>query len=302
MTEGWKRGLVVLVLAAAMLGLGGCVTPAEQLRSPAILRAALEWNEEGGRLFGEGDLAGAEEAYAEALRLHQSIDQPEGILRNLANLAVVNWRLGQERQAWDMLEAARRYEAMLVAGGGAEMGERGTREVLVEVEILRARILRREGDREGAWLSVVRAGELAAGGRRELVGEVVLLRSALLLDEGRAGEAAWEGGRAVAMLRRGRGGGRELEALADALRAYGRAQLAAGDGQGARRAFGEALGHDRAAARPGQVVESLLGLAESAWLVGDEEGAWASAERALASAEAGGDEARAARARRLLER
>jgi len=256
-----------------VLALAAC---ASDPATPSLLTQARQASDMAATAYQDGRHDDAMTGYAVALDIHRSIDNPEGIIRNLLNLAVVSKAANRPAAVAASLDAIDRYTANLAATQPADLEKSGVRSQLVEVaafHVERALDANQPG-RAAAALSRIDA--IPGGPPRESRGRAANLRARVA--EGNAdftAMAAYANEGIIASRR-----AKDRTELADAHRLAGRAALAIGDAALAERQFTEALELDRALARPNCVSADLDGLAAAAAMAGDADRARLFSQRA----------------------
>lgn len=254
----------------ALAALGGCVSKETAQPVPPASREAQDVTLHAQESFEAGDFATAQKLYLRAVQIHRSVDNAEGVARNLVNLAIVQERAGERAAAAESLAALERFitlrrQALPGARESAELSE-----ILTEAKLLRSRLL-------------------VSGGR--------LTEAEAALGEAASGMEPHRAANARARLRLAQG--RPEEALAEATRGWtsaGRAKDDAARAEAARQAarateklsrFEEALmWHERAldierlVGSPAQVAASWEGVARSARALGRNDQARAATQRA----------------------
>jgi tetratricopeptide (TPR) repeat protein len=275
---------VWLLLGCAILALvAGCSSaPPSKSSVAARQAAALEANRKGEAYVRHGELDSAARSYAEAMRLSQSLEDPDGIAANAINLSIVRQRQGRFADA--------RASLALISG------ERFAAPRLAEVA-LRHALLDMDEHRfasAGQWVEKA-SGHCAA--RCAAAGAIHNVRAQLALQSGQT-EAAIAAARAAHDASRSAGDRAEQ---ANALRLLGISALRSGDAAAARAHLEQALAHDREIGAPRKIALDLLALGRAAALGGEHDTARAYYARALAVSEADRDGASAAEARALLD-
>ncbi len=251
-------------------GCGGAAPP----RPSETQEAALAWNERGRAAYARGDYTQALANYKEALAINRSVEDVEGIARELVNLATVHRRLGER----DKANAA--LDEILAPGGipftGAQRAESTYQLALYAAE---------DGDGARARTLGEQAAALCAGCAAE--GAIRNFLAGLRLDAGDASGAREHARRALDLNRRLSDKTEEANSqrlLADtALRLKDFAAAATG--------YQEALALDKVLGQPHKIAADLLGLGEAALAQGRQREAADYFQRARAVAEVAGLEA-----------
>jgi tetratricopeptide (TPR) repeat protein len=273
---------VLLLLAAALVA--GCSSAPPINNTAARQEAAIEANRRGEAYVRHGELENAARSYREALRLSQSLEDPDGIAANAINLSIVRQRQGRFDEARASLGAILEQPNLRFAP--SRLAEASLRHALLDLD------QRRLASAE-QWLS--RSAQYC-GERCALSAAIHNTGAQLALQAGRVGEAA---AAARSAHDSARADGDRAE-LANALRLLGIVALQSGDAGQARARLEEALALDRELGAPRKIALDLLALGRTAALTGDAEAARAYYARALAVAEADRDSIGAAEARAML--
>jgi len=244
---------------------------------PALLSEARRSSAAAATAYHEGRHDDALAAYAAALEVHRSIDNPEGIIRNLLNLAVVGDAAHMPATTRESLNAMDRYITNLSATTPADLEKPGVRTLLVEVGAFRVQRALDAKQTARAAAELRRIDHLPGSLPKDSRGEVANLRARVAEQQGDFASMAHHARIGVSANRRGKNN----IGLADAHRLAGRAALGLGESAIATRHFQQALELDRALARPNCVAADLQGLAEAATLAGDPDAAALLNERSL---------------------
>lgn len=270
-------------LLAALL-VGGCSAP-PKAGNAARQEAALEANRKGENYVRHGELENAARSYREALRLSQSLEDPEGIAANAINLSIVRQRQGRFADARASLGAV--FERKDLEFSPLRMAEVSLRHAVLDLD-------ERRFASAQEWLA--RAHQYCAE-RCALSSAIHNVRAQLALQAGRIDEAA-AAARSAHDASRAAGDRAEL---ANALRLLGISSLNRGDSAAARVHLEQALALDREIGAPRKIALDLLSLGRAAALGGDADAARAYYARALAVSEADRDSIGAAEARAMLQ-
>jgi tetratricopeptide (TPR) repeat protein len=262
----------------------GCSSAPQKNNTAARHEAALEANRRGEAYVRHGELENAARSYREALRLSQSLEDPDGIAANAINLSIVRQRQGRFAEARSSLGAILEQPNLRFAP--SRLDEASLRHALLDLDE------RRFASAE-KWLS--RSSQYC-GERCPLSAAIQNTRAQLALQAGRVDEAA-AAARSAHDAARAAGDRAEL---ANALRLLGIAALQSRDAAKARAQLEEALALDRELGAPRKIALDLLALGRAAALAGEGEAARAYYARALAVAEADRDSVGAAEARAML--
>lgn len=273
---------LLLLIAAGCAQNGSPTTP---VTSAARQAAAIEANRKGEAYVRHGELENAARSYAEALRLSQSLEDPEGIAANAVNLSIVRQRQGRFSDARAALAAV--MESRNLRFAPLRQAEAALRQALLDLD---------EHKFGGAEEWVAKAAGHCAE-RCPLAGAIHNVRAQLSLQGGRLDAAAASARAALAASR----SANDRAETANAMRILGVTALRTGDAAAARTQLEQALTLDREIGAPRKIAFDLVALGRAAALGGDREGARAFYARALAVSEADRDSVGSAEARALLE-
>ena len=270
-----------LLLVALLLG---CSQP-PKATTAARQEAALEANRKGEAYVRHGELESAARSYREALRLSQSLEDPEGIAANAINLSIVRQRQGRFADARASLAAV--LETSNLKFSQLRLAEVTLRHALLDLDQNRF-----SGANEWVNQAAKHCGE-----RCPLSGAIHNVRAQLALQAGRVEDAA-AAARSAQDASRAAGDRGEL---ANALRLLGISSLQRGDAAAARAHLEQALVIDREIGAPRKIALDLLALGRAAALGGERDAARAYYARAMAVSEADRDHAGVAEARAMLD-
>ncbi len=228
----WQGALVLAVVILA--GCGSTPKPAE----PPRLKAALEAESAGARHYARGDYATAARLFAEAARVHASIDDISGALRNRRHLARSELALGHA-------------EAALLALAPAEPG--AGEPPALETLLIEAQAQLALDRRDAAQLSLAAAAGRCAGACPQIA-SLHLLQAQAALAAKRAPEALSHAEAALQWLR----DRDEANETGNAWRLIAAAQLAGGAAGDALAAAHKALEIDRHLALPEKIARDWL--------------------------------------------
>jgi len=276
-----KLGVLFCVIA---LGLAGCAQPAKNTTA-ARQEAAIEANRKGEAYVRHGELENAARSYREALRLSQTLEDPEGIAANAINLSIVRQRQGRFSDARASLDAV--LEQPNLRFSQVRLAEVALRHALLDLDQNRF-----SGSNEWAGKAAKHCGE-----RCPLSAAIYNVRAQLALQAGRVDDAT-AAARSAHDASRAAG---DRSELANALRLLGISSLHRGDAAAARTHLEQALALDREIGAPRKIALDLLALGRVAALGGERDAARAYYARAMAVSEADRDNAGVAEARALLE-
>ncbi|MBI5792815.1 MAG: hypothetical protein HZA63_15200 [Rhodocyclales bacterium] len=240
------------VLLALLLGACGS-TPKPV--DPPRLRAALEAENDGAKRYERGDYTVAARRFAEAAKLHASIDDAIGVARNRMHLARSELVLGRDDAALKLLDATD-------PGGDAGFA--------LDVWMLKAQAQLGLGRGDAARNSLAAAATLCTGDCPRAA-SLHLLQARHALADKRAAEALAHAEAALKLLQ----GKDEAAEAGNAWRLVAAARQASGDPAGALAAASSALDIDRRLALPEKIARDWL-------LIGDIQRGQAPAEAAMA--------------------
>jgi tetratricopeptide (TPR) repeat protein len=276
----------LLLALGTLLALAGCgQTPKAPASTAARQAAALEANRKGEAYVRHGELDSAARSYGEALRLSQSLEDPEGIAANAVNLSIVRQRQGRSTDARAALSAV--MDQRNLRFSPLRQAEVALRHALLDLD-------ERKLNTAEDWVAKA-AGH--CGERCPLSGTIHNVRAQLALHAGRV-DAATASARAALDASRA---AEDRAETANAMRILGVAALRQGDAAAARAQLEQALALDREIGAPRKIAFDLLALGRAAALGGDREAARGYYARALSVSEADRDAVAAAEARALLE-
>ncbi len=261
------RIALAAMLALLVAGCGGAAAS----RPSETQEAALAWNERGRAAYVRGDHAQALANYREALALNRSVEDVEGIARELVNLATVHRRLGERDKANAALDE-------ILAPGGIPFTAAQRAEATYQLALYAAE----DGDAARARTLGEQAATLCAGCAAE--GAIRNFLAGLTLDTGDAAGAREHARRALDLNRRQ--GDKTEEANSQRLLAD--AALRLKDFAAAAAGYRDALELDKALGQPHKIAADLLGLGEAALAQGRNREAADYFQRARAVAEVAG--------------
>jgi len=254
-------------------------------QSPPPQSAAVEANRRAETSLRYGDLDNAARGYREALRISQSLEDPDGIAANAINLSIVYQRLGRNEEARAALAPVLDHAKLKFAP--ARLAQAALRLSLLDLDERRYRSALEWADRAESYCA--RSCALSAAIQNV---KAQLALEAEQLDAARnAARAALEASRSA--------GDRPEEA--NALRLLGIAAMRAGDADTALAQLNAALAIDRDLAMPRKIYLDLVGLGQASALRGERDAARTYFERALAVAEADRDTRASTEAKAFIE-
>ncbi|MBK1826492.1 hypothetical protein [Haloferula rosea] len=285
--------LPALVSAAFLFA--GCATTEQE---PTVLAEARSHSRDGNEAYREGRLDDSRKAYGRALEIHRSVDHPEGIIRDLINLAVVSEAHGSPADAADCLDAIDRYMLTLRSSGENSPSSRDLNELLLEAGWMRAYLHADAGNTAAARRALTSTLQNYGPAGRKQRGRFLNLEARLDLEDGNAASALTKARQGLKANQRSD----HRREVADSHRIIGRALIPMGDPSAAHQAFTSALELDRKQGRPDKVVDDLLGMARASQAAGNPAEARAAADRAIIAARSSGNPAAQAEATRFRQR
>jgi tetratricopeptide (TPR) repeat protein len=272
--------------APALALIAACGAPPPASAPPSADASVIAANRRADAYLRSGNLEGAARYYQEAIRLAQSVEDPEGIAANAINLSIVYQRLGRH-------DEARASLAPLLERGQLKFSPDQLAQAALRRSVLDLDDRRVASARE--WLE--RAATHCRQRDCSVSGAIQNVRGQLALESGRPDLAATS---AKAALSASRASGDRAEA-ANALRLLGVVAIHTGDAGAASGYLEEALALDRELAAPRKIYLDLIGLGRASALKGDRSAEHAFYERARAVSEADRDADGAAQARALID-
>jgi len=222
-------------LALMLVLLGGCASSSRPALEPRLRQQAQEVEAAGARRHAQGDYTAAARQFAEATRLHLSLDDGRAAARNRLQLAQTQLALGQAQPALD--QAAQVRDA----------------ELQVPTLLLQAQAHLALAQAAAAAAALDRLASLCPAGCEER-GRLLLLQARLAWAGGDAVQTAQRATAALPLLR-ARGEERET---ANALRLLAAAQLQTRDAAAALGSARAALAIDRQQALPEKIARDWL--------------------------------------------
>jgi len=277
-----RSGHAVVVLLAVWLTACGGGAPIKPL--PALVEEAYQWNQRAESAFHRGDLDTALESSQRALALYRSLEDSDGVARELANLSSIHLARGEKDQAIAVL-------APVLAEGGTPFQARHRAEAAYRIAVIEEM---RNPQRAGEWL------DRADGYCRTdcaVLGRMLNLRARLRLSEKQAGQAHVLARRALTFNEK-RG---DRQEVANSLRLLGDIALSTRQPGEARNQYRRALEIDKDEAVPRKIFADLMGLGRSHAAEGQHREASVHFRRARAVAQAVGDAEGIAEADRQLQ-
>lgn len=233
--------------------------------TPELIADARKASDIAATAYHEGRHDEAMAGYAAALDAHRSIDNPEGIIRNLLNLAVVGDAARRPATTTEALDAIDRYTANLAATHPADLEKPAVRVLLVEVATFRTLRALDANQPARAAAELARIDAIPGSLPKESRGTVANLRARVAEQHGNFTAMSDHANHGITANRRAK----DRAGLADSHRLAGRAAIATGDAATAAGQFQAALDLDRDLARPNCVAADLAGLAAAATLAGN---------------------------------
>lgn len=255
------------MLASFVVACGSAAPP----RPSETQEAALAWNERGRAAYARGDYAQALTNYREALALNRSVEDVDGIARELVNLATVHRRLGERDKANAALDE-------ILAPGGVPFTAAQRAEAMYQLALYAAE------DGDGARARTLGEQAAVSCARCAAAGSIGNFLASLKLGAGDVAGAREQARRALDLNRRQ--GDKAEEANSQRLLADVARRLK--DFAAAAAGYQEALALDKTLGQPHKIAADLLGLGEAAQGQGRNREAADYFQRARAVAEVAG--------------
>ena len=226
-----------------LLLLAGCAT-SSRAPSPAIDQA-LTLNQKAAAAFAKQNYPLALQLYQEAVRVHSTVENTEGIAINLLNVAATYRALGQHELAHRTLDAAFALRRLAAPTG-----------LLAEAAYQHALLYFDENQTVAATDWLVKATGCCPDNACAIAGKLQNLRSRMALARGETAHAIVLADQALSL---NRARNDELE-IANSLRLLGEARTHTGEFAAARARFNEALALDKTLGLSRKVAADLLGI------------------------------------------
>jgi tetratricopeptide (TPR) repeat protein len=272
-------------LALVFLSLAACGGGEPVKQAPALVAEAYQWNQRAESAFRRGDYQAALEASHRALDLYRSLEDSDGVARELANLSSIYHARGEHGEALAML-------APILSDGRIPFQSRHRVEAAYRAAVITAPGHPREA---GEWLD---RAERYCQSDCEAQGRILNLRARLWLDQQRPGEARALAQRALSLHEK-RG---DRQEMANSMRLLGDIALANTNPAEARAHYQRALETDKHEAVPHKIFADLMGIGRSFAAEGRRDEAATYFRRARDVAEAAGQSAGVAEADGQLAR
>lgn len=273
----------VLLLSSLVVSLVACGGGEPIKATPALVEEAYQWNQRAESAYRRGDLEVALDASRRALDLYRSLEDSDGVARELANLSSIHAARGETDQAVSVL-------APILADGGTPFQSRHRAEAAYRIAVIETS---RKQAGAGEWLA---RAERHCQPECDVLGRILNLRARLLLGGKQVVEAQALARRALSLHEK-RG---DRQELANSLRLLGDIALANTRPAEAREYFHRALVIDKDEAVPFKIFSDLIGIGRSFSAEGRRADALAHFRRARAVALAAGDTQGISEADRLL--
>lgn len=267
MTDARVRRRTLLVLLATLCICGCAATPQKPVSRPHAL--ALEHNRRGVQAEARGDRDRALSEFNEALRLQGAVDNAEGMVVALVNIARTQRLKGDLQSAGSSVE-----RALALLPEGSALGS--------ELFFEKAKVLHAAGEIAAATGWAVRA---EAGAKGAELGRRLNLVALLKLRQGEVKQAAEVLERALPL----NGGGAASAEEANSLRLLGEVALLQGEHDKAFESYRAALALDQELGLGKKIAADLAGLGGVAAARGDTAGAIGWYRRAVEVSKHGGD-------------
>lgn len=294
MTEIMRASYITFTIMIASM-LIGCVTVEQE---PTLVAEARSYSRDGHEAYREGKLESSKQAYGRALKIHHTIDDSMGIVRDLINLAVVSKASGNRSDAIECLDAIDRYVTNLRVSSSDTPQPKGLNILLLEAGWMRAYMDCDAGRPQQARQRLAATTANHGPPDRELEGRFLNLEARLDLEEGDPTRGYATATRALKANKRSR----NTCETADSYRIIGRALIKTGSPERALVSFEQALQIDREQGRPSKVIDDLLGMSLASHAAGNFEQARASADRARIAARAAGDTVAESKTHRMTKK
>lgn len=272
-----------LLLSWLIVSLAACAGGEPPKPTPALVEEAYQWNQRAESAFRRGDLDTALESSRRALALYLSLEDSDGVARELANLSSIHLARGETTEAVAVL-------GPVLEEGGLPFPPRLRAEAAYRIAVIEST---RNQTAARDWLE--RAGRECQP-ECDVLGRMLNLRARLLLAGKQSAEAQTLARRALALHER-RG---DRQEHANSLRLLGEIALVEARPVEARDYFRRALEIDKDEAVPRKIFADLIGMGRSFSAEGRATEAQAHFRRARAVAQAAGDTTGVAEADRLL--
>jgi len=235
-----NRWILSWAAITAALTLAGCVSSAPRLT--AQQEAAIEYNQRGEAAFRQGDFALARDEYQKSLAIHRSVENQEGVAREIMNLSLMSRRLGNSSDAYAALD-------QILSGSGLPFNDRQC----AEAAYRKASFYLDDADEAKARIWAGKALDLCRGCPAE--GRIYNLQARMALLA-RPAESMQLARRALAL---NRSIGNKLEE-ANSQRLIADAAFQAGDYTSAQAAYDAALQLDKETGAAEKIALDLMGL------------------------------------------
>ncbi|MEX2164013.1 MAG: tetratricopeptide repeat protein [Sulfuricaulis sp.] len=238
-----KRWILSWAVISAALALAGCVSSAPRLTPQQ--EAAIEYNQRGEAAFRQGEFALARDEYQKSLAIHRSVENQEGVARELMNLSLVYRRLGNPSDAHAALD-------QILSGPGLPFDDKQR----AEAAYRKASFYLDDADAANARIWASKALDLCRGCPAE--GRIYNLKARMSLPAN-LNESLQLARRALAL---NRSAGNKSEE-ANSQRLIADAAFQTGDYASAQAAYAAALQLDKETGAPEKIALDLMGLGRS---------------------------------------
>ena len=242
--NGMKRRHIQLFILTAVLALAAACASNPPVLSPQQ-ETAIQYNQRGRTAFEQGDYSEARAAYQQALAIHQSVENTDGIATELMNLSIVYRRLGDTAAAHGALDQIINPSGLSFSS--AQRAEAAYRKASFYLE---------DGNRNEAKTWADKALGLCQGCTTE--GRLYNLLARMSLP-GNPQETLNFARRAQAQ---NRNAGDKVEE-ANSLRLIADASFATGDFKTAQQLYGDSLALDKDTGSAAKIALDLMGLGRS---------------------------------------
>jgi tetratricopeptide (TPR) repeat protein len=264
-----KQFILSWVVISAALIMAGCVSSAPKLTPQQ--EAAIEYNQRGEAAFRQGEYALARDEYQKSLAIHRSVENQEGVARELMNLSLVYRRLNNSSEAHAALD-------QILSGPGLAFDDKQR----AEAAYRKANYYLDDADDAQARIWASKALDLCRGCPAE--GRIYNLQARMALSA-RPGESMQFARRALAL---NRSIGNKLEE-ANSQRLIADAAFQAGDYASAQAAYDAALQLDKETGAAEKIALDLMGVGRGLARQGKRKEAMDYFQRAYFVSEGAGD-------------
>ena len=235
---------------------------------------AVEFNQRAESAFKKGDYKGALSLYNEALRINRSIENNDGIAINLINLAIVYHRLGDKNNALKHVDEI--LDTSRITHNALRQSEAAFTKAMIYLE---------DADYGKASQWAESALSFCKGIECAVEGKIYNLKSRIAFLKGDFSSALVYAAKGLDLNE----GHKDSEETANSLRLVATAKAKAGEYEGAKKSFENALAIDKTLGSSGKVTMDLMGTGDIFFKQGMLEDALKYYKRALSTSEGAGD-------------